>query len=99
MTGARIRALLAVTAVTAVLAYSLSGHGAPQMSHDGMAGTAAGLCVLLVTFVGYATAPKRQLRHAFVVTHVEPVSSGPTPRAADDRRARASPISLQRFRN
>lgn len=59
MNRARIRPLLAATAVAAVLAYGLSGHALPQKSgHDGMAGAATGLCLLLVTVLGLAAAPK-----------------------------------------
>ena len=68
MTVARTRSLLAATAVAAVLSYGLAGHSLPQMSsHDGMAGAVAGLCLLLVTVLGYVAAPKPQARRPAVV--------------------------------
>lgn len=100
MTTARIRPLLAATAVAAVLSYSLSGHGLPQMSgHDGMAGATAGLCLLLVTVLGCVAAPKPEADHPSVVTDAAPGYVEPPPRPPLDGRARASPSALQRFRN
>lgn len=100
MTGARIRSLLAATAVTAVLAYGLFGHNLPQMSsHEGMAGAAAGLCLLLVTVLGYIAAPKPQAHRPVVVTVAAPGFVEPPPRPPLNGRARASPNALQRFRN
>ena len=100
MTGTRIRSLLAATAVAALLAYGLSGHSLPQMSsHDGMAGAAAGLCLLLVTVLGYVAAPKPQAHRPIVVTEAEPGYGEPPPRPQLNGRARASPSALQRFRN
>jgi hypothetical protein len=81
------------------LAYGLSGHGMPQMSHDGVAGAAAGLCLLLVTVLPYLAVPKRETRDVALVVEGTPryVAWPTTP--ALDVRARASPHALQRFRN
>jgi hypothetical protein len=100
MTGTRVRSLLAATAVAAVLSYGLSGHSLPQMSsHDGMAGAAAGLCLLLVTVLGYIAAPKLQSHRPTVVTETAPGYVEPPPRRLLNSRERASPSALQRFRN
>ncbi len=100
MTGTRIRSLLAATAVAAVLSYGLSGHSLPQMSgHDGMAGAAAGLCLLLVTVLGFIAAPKLQAHRPTVVTEAAPGYVEPPPWPPLNGRARASPSALQRFRN
>jgi hypothetical protein len=94
----RIRSLLAATAVAAVLSYGFFGHGLPQMSsHDGMAG--AGLCLLLVTVLGFAATPRPEAHHPAVVGEVAPSYVGPPLRPPLDGRARASPSALQRFRN
>jgi hypothetical protein len=99
MTGTRTRSLLAATAVAAVLSYGLSGHSLTQMSsHDGMAGAAAGLCLLLVTVLGYIAA-KLQAHRPTVVTEAAPAYVEPPPRPPLNGRARASPSALQRFRN
>jgi len=100
MTRARIRPLLAGIAVAAILSYGLSGHGLPQMStNDGMAGAAAGLCLLLIAVLGWAATPKPVVRRTAVVTDRSraPVCS-PPPQWLDGS-ARASPSALQRFRN
>jgi hypothetical protein len=100
MTTARIRSLLAAIAVAAILSYGLSAHGVPQMgSHDGMAGAAAGLCLLLVTVLGYVATPNARARRPAVVGDATPTYVGPPPRPPLDGRARASPRALQRFRN
>src|SRR6266511_620253 len=100
MTTVRIRPLLAATAVAAVLSYGLSGHGLPQMnSHDGMAGGAAGLCLMLVTVLGYAATPKAGADYRAVITDAAPSYVEPPQRPPLDGRARASPSALQRFRN
>jgi hypothetical protein len=100
MTTTRVRSLLAATAVAAVLSYGLSGHALPQMSsHDGMAGAAAGLCLLLATVLGYVAAPKSQAHRPALVTAAEPIYAGPEMHSPLDGRARASPSALQRFRN
>lgn len=100
MTGARIRPLLAATAVAAVLSYGLSGHGLPQVSgHDGMDGAGAGLCLLLAAVLGFAAMPRPEAhRHSFL-TAATPSYVSPPPRPPLDGRARASPSALQRFRN
>jgi hypothetical protein len=100
MSARRVRSLLAVTAVAAVLSYGLSGHGLPQMSsHDGMAGAAAGLCMLLATVLVFAAVPTPGAHHTPVLREATPVAVGSAPRAPLDGRARASPSALQRFRN
>jgi hypothetical protein len=68
-------------------------------AHDGMAGAAAGLCLLLITVVGGVVLPRRALAWVPVgfleraAPHPEPVLPPP------DARGRASPRRLQRFRN
>jgi hypothetical protein len=100
MTRAWIRPLLAAIAVAAILSYGLLGHGLPQLSaHDGMAGAAAGLCLLLVTVLGYAATPKPEAHQPAVVGEPAPRYGGRPPRPPLDGRARASPSALQRFRN
>jgi hypothetical protein len=100
MSARRVRSLLAATAVAAVLAYGLSGHGPPQMSsHDGMAGAAAGLCLLLATALGFAATPKPDVPRTPRLRDGAPIAGGSPPDAPVDGRARASPSALQRFRN
>lgn len=100
MKRARVRPLLAATAVAAILAYGFAGHSLPQMSsHDGMAGATAGLCLLLATGFAYAAAPKPQAHEPIPVVDGAPSYVGPQPRPPLDGRARASPRTLQRFRN
>ncbi len=99
MTTAGIRSLLAATAIAAVLSYGLSGHGLPQMSHDGMAGAGAGLCLLLAAALGCVAAPKPEAHHPAVVTDAAPSYLDPPPHPPLDGRARASPTALQRFLN
>jgi hypothetical protein len=100
MTSARVRTLLAATAVAAVLSYGLFGHGPRQMgSHDGVAGAAAGLCLLLAAALGFAAMPKPQTHQPRLNTEVAPSYVGPQPRPPLDGKARASPSTLQRFRN
>jgi hypothetical protein len=100
VTTAQTRFLLAATAIAAVLAYGLSGHGLSQMSaHDGMAGATAGICLLLATVLGLAAAPKPETSHAAAITNAAPCFVDPPPLWPLDGRARASPSALQRFRN
>jgi hypothetical protein len=99
MSTARIRPLLAATAVAAVLVYGLSGHGTPQMSHDELTGAAAGLCLLLAIAVAYAGAPKRAAHRPAVVADTAPAYVEAPTSPLVDGRARASPVALQRFRN
>jgi hypothetical protein len=99
MITARTRSLLAATAVAAVLAYGLSDHAMPGMSHESMAGAAAGLCLLLVTVLPYVAVPTVANREPAVVANAAPGYIA-TPRLSPrDARARASPRTLQRFRN
>ena len=92
--------LILAIVVAALLLYGASGHGPHQMSADeGMAGAVAGLCLLLFTVLRYAARTR-------MPTHEEPqrseavlVTPAPSVRIAVDRRARASPRALQRFRN
>jgi hypothetical protein len=100
MGASRVRCLLATTAVAAVLSYGLSGHGLPQMSsHDGMAGAAAGLCLLLATALAFAAMPTPGAHYTPVLREAAPIAVPSAPRAPLDGRARASPSALQRFRN
>ena len=98
MTRGEIRRLLAVTAVAAVVAYGLSGHGVPHLDHDALAG-AAGVCLLLAAAVVYAAPPKPAARRPTLVADAVPTPMAGPPDAAPDGRARASPIALHRFRN
>jgi hypothetical protein len=97
VTTARIRSLLAATAIAGVLAYGFAGHGLPQISHEGMAG--AGLCLLLAAALGRATAPKPEAHHPILVAEAAPTYLDPPPYPPLDGRARASPNALQRFLN
>jgi hypothetical protein len=99
MIRSRTRELLAATAVSAVLVHGLTGHGLPQMTDDGIAGAAAGFCVLLVGAAAYVAPPKRQEQRRVVVADAVAACVALTPRPRLDRRARASPSALQRFRN
>jgi hypothetical protein len=100
MSARRVRSLLAATAVAAVLSYGLTGHDLPQMSsHDGMAGAAAGLCMLLATALVCAALPTPAAHHTPVLGEAAPIAVVSAPRAPLDGRARASPSALQRFRN
>jgi len=100
MSVRRVRSLLAATAVAAVLSYGLAGHGLPQMSsHDGMAGAAAGLCLLLATALGFAAISTPNAHHTPVLRGAAPIAVASPPPAPLEGRARASPIALQRFRN
>ena len=99
MTRGEIRRLLAVTAVAAVVAYGLSGHGLPHLDHDAIAGAAGGLCLLLATVVVYAAPPKPAVRRVVLVEDAVTTYVAAPADAAPDGRARASPIALHRFRN
>lgn len=100
MSGGRVRSLLAATAVVAVLSYGLSGHGLPQTSsHDGMAGAAAGLCLLLATALVFAAMAKPDAPQTAPLREAAPIAGGRPPDPPLDGRARASPSALQRFRN
>ena len=100
MGAGHVRSLLAATAVAAVLSYGLAGHGLPQMSsHDGMAGAAAGLCLLLATALGIGAMSRPEPQHTPVVREAVAIAVGSPPALPLDERARASPVALQRFRN
>lgn len=100
MSLSRMRILILAIVVAALLLYGASGHGPHQMNTDeSMAGAVAGLCLLLFTVLGYAARTR-------IPTHDEPrrteaVLVTPTRlvQLAVDRRARASPSTLQRFKN
>ena len=100
MTSCGVRSLLAASAAAAVLSYGVVGHGLSHaISGDGMVGTIAGLCLLLATVLGIVRAlpvvtDKPAARESAPIALN--VSALPAP--LDDR-ARASPITLQRFRN
>jgi len=99
MTLGRIR-VSATAAIAAMLLYGLAGHATHEMStDDGMAGAVAGLCLLLVTVLGCAGTPRsgqdRELRPAVGLWVSNPRPAPPS----IDRRARASPSTLQRFLN
>ena len=96
----RSRSLVAAIAVSAVILYGLAGHGLLHMNgKEGMAAAAAGLCLLLMTALGYIAVPKPEVPRKAVVT-AWPRARGrlPAPPGAEGR-ARASPVALQRFRN
>jgi hypothetical protein len=99
MLSVRIRSLLAATAVAAVLSYGFFGHAHSPSSHNGMAGATVGLCLLLVTVLGFATRPKPAAHHLAVVADAARTYVGLRLRPPLDGRARASPRTLQRFRN
>jgi len=99
MSLSRTRVLLLTLVVAALLLFG-AGHGPHQMSaNEGMAGAVTGLCLLVATVLAYTARPR-------VPTNDEPRRAEvllftPTQPAqiAVDRRARASPSALQRFRN
>ena len=100
MSARRVRLLLAATAVVATLAYGLSGHGLPQMSsHDGIAGAAAGFCVLLAAALVLAATPKPDAPTTALLRDAAPIATRRPADAPPDGRPRASPSALQRFRN
>ena len=100
MGAGRFRSLLAATAVAAVLAYGFGGHALPQMnSHDGMAGAAAGLCLLLAAALGAAAIRRPESHLTRAVRVAAPIAVPPPPPTPLEGRARASPAALQRFRN
>jgi hypothetical protein len=99
MSDTGIRPLLAATAAAAVFAYGLSGHGLPQMSNDDGMAAAAGLCLLLAAVLTCTALPKPDGPDATVDADRAPSYAGPPLRPALDGRARASPSTLQRFRN
>jgi len=99
MRGTRVRSLLAVAAIWGVFAYGIAGHALRQpMSHDDMAGAAAGLCLLLATAVAVLAATRPAGRLVAAPAWF-PEPGDPPGIAPSDGRARASPVALQRFRN
>lgn len=98
MRPARIRPLLAITAVAAVGFYGLASHG-PMTSHDGAMGATAGLCLLLATVLLYTATPRPEPPYSYVVRERLATAVASPPRRSVDGRARASPSALQRFRN
>jgi hypothetical protein len=99
MPSVRMRPLLAATAVAAVLSYGLLGHGHALSSHDPMAGATTSLCLLLATVLGFAPKPKPEAHHPAVVSDAAQPDVAAQPRPPLDGRTRASPRTLQRFRN
>jgi hypothetical protein len=94
------RSSLAAAAAVAVLAYGGAGHALPDVnSHEGMAGSTLGLCLLLVTALGLTALPRpeRPARTIRALALIMPVAVHAVARL--DARARASPSALQRFRN
>jgi hypothetical protein len=92
------RSLLAGIAAATVLAYAAAGHGLPQVSsHDGMAGSTIGLCLLLVTVLGLVAVPRPPGRPRRFHGHPVPAPRATPAPAPPDGRARASPSALQRF--
>jgi hypothetical protein len=97
---ATLRSLLAALAAAAVLAYVAAGHGLPQIaSHDGMAGSTIGLCLLLVSIIGLIAPPLCAVRPQPLRTFAFPPPAAASVLPRLDARARASPRVLQRFRN
>jgi hypothetical protein len=91
---------MAATAIAAVLAHGLSGHGLPQMSsHDDLMGAAAGVCLLLASTLVFTAMPTPRAGHAAVLRDAAPTVVSPAPRVPLEGRSRASPSVLERFRN
>ncbi len=95
----RVRSLLATTAVAALVAFGLCAHGHRHVSHEGLVGATAGFCVLLAITLQFAGAPKPEVPEPAVVIQVAPTYHDLLSPRLLDRRARASPSTLQRFRN
>jgi hypothetical protein len=95
-----LRSWLAGAAAAAVLAYGAAGHGLPQpTSHEGMAGSTVGLCLLLVAVLGIVVLPRPGERPRPIRASTLPGPKAAPPPRPLDARERASPIFLQRFRN
>lgn len=100
MIRSRSSSLVAAVAVSAVVLYGLAGHGLLHIeSQDGIAGAAAGLCLVLVTMLGCIAVPRPEVLWKAVVTVGPRAHGGPPEPPRADGRARASPVTLQRFRN
>jgi hypothetical protein len=96
----RARLLISTIAVATLLLYGLAGHGLHQMSTDeAMAGAVAGLCLLLVTALGYATVPRPETDSELGLGERSAAPIAWPPGYPVDLRSRASPSTLQRFRN
>lgn len=96
----RVRLVLAATTAGATLSYGVAGHTlAHAESHDGMAGAAAGLCLLLATALWFTVGPKPAGERSSPVHSAVPGLVVLQVAFALDGRARASPSTLQRFRN
>lgn len=92
--------LILVAVIAAMLLYGATAHGLHQMSTDeGVAGAVTGLCLLVVSVLVYAA--RQQVLTNDEPRRAEVLLTTPTQPAqiAVDRRARASPSALQRFRN
>jgi hypothetical protein len=95
-----LRSVVAALAAATVLAYGAAGHAAPQFaSHEGMAGSTLGLCLLLATFIVRVVTPRPAAAPRALRTVSVPTASSAWAPAPVDGRARASPSALQRFRN
>jgi hypothetical protein len=98
--SARVRSLLAAIAVAAVLSHGLSGHGpSPMSDSDGVAGVAAGLCVLLATGLGLIAIARPASHHTPAVREAAVVTVALPMSPPVDGGARASPTALMRLRN
>ena len=99
MTLSRARMLMSTIAVATLLLYGAS-HGLHRMSTDeAMAGAVTSLCVLLVTVLAVSPAQRPETDHELRPGD-QPAARFAWPTGlAVDRKARASPRTLQRFRN
>ena len=92
--------LAASVATATILLYALAGHGLHDLTaDDGVSSAAAGLCLLLVTVVVYVAVVRPEVFRQAVVAVGPPTHLAPPEPLRADRRARASPVALQRFRN
>ncbi|MDQ3379326.1 MAG: hypothetical protein M3546_03250 [Actinomycetota bacterium] len=99
MSLSRARVLMSTIVVATLLMYGAAGHGLHQMSTDeAMAGAVVALCLLLVTVLASTTLRQPETRERRLGEHRAPLTPWPS-EPAIDRRARASPSTLQRFRN
>lgn len=93
---------MACAAAAAVLVFGLAGHTVPQEdAHQGMVGSAVGLCMLLLATLALVCAePSEPVASTLGVARDGRLAVAQMPRAARTAaRARASPAVLQRFRN
>ena len=91
---------MATVAVVTLLLYGLAGHGVHHLSVDGAtAGALVGLCLLLVTVFVSSPARRPQTDNERSLEEL-PASTIAWPQhPLVDLRARASPSTLQSFRN